>query len=114
MIAPQTPTNEKARLNALMTYKILDTVPEKDFDDITKLAAEICQTPISIISLIDENRQWFKSKVGIDGIDQTSRIDSFCAHAINEPNVPLVVADTRKDERFFDNPFVIGEPFVNA
>jgi len=114
MIAPQIPTNEKARLNALMTYKILDTVPEKDFDDITKLAAEICQTPISIISLIDENRQWFKSKVGIDGIDETSRIDSFCAHAINEPNVPLVVADTRKDERFFDNPFVIGEPFVNS
>jgi len=114
MIAPQIPTNEKARLNALMTYKILDTVPEKDFDDITKLAAEICQTPISIISLIDENRQWFKSKVGIDGIAETSRIDSFCAHAINQPNVPLVVADTRKDERFFDNPFVIGEPFVNS
>jgi len=114
MIAPQIPTNEKARLAALMTYKILDTVPEKDFDDITKLAAEICQTPISIISLIDENRQWFKSKIGLDDIEETSRIDSFCAHTINEPEGPFIVENTSNDERFFDNPFVTGAPFVSA
>lgn len=114
MIAPQIPTNEKARLNALMTYKILDTVPEKEFDDITKLAAEICQTPISIISLIDENCQWFKSKIGLDNIEETNRVDSFCAQTINEPEGPFVVENASNDERFFDNPFVIGAPFVSA
>jgi len=108
MIAPQIPKNEKARLDALMSYKILDTVPEKDFDDITKLAAEICRVPISLITLVDENRQWFKSNFGLDGISETSRIDSFCGHAINNPSEIFIVDDAFKDERFFDNPLVSG------
>jgi len=113
MIAPQIPKNERARLDALMTYKILDTIPEKDFDDITLLAAEICNAPISLITLIDEHRQWFKSKVGITGIEETPRVNAICAHAINNPNELLIIEDTSKDERFFDNPYVIGAPYVS-
>ncbi|GEP50768.1 hypothetical protein FNO01nite_14400 [Flavobacterium noncentrifugens] len=114
MIAPQIPKNEKARLDALMSYKILDTLPEKDFDDITRLAAEICNVPISLITLVDENRQWFKSKVGLDGVNETSRIDSFCAHAINNPDELFVIEDAAKDKRFFDNPLVVGAPAISC
>lgn len=114
MIAPQIPKNEKARLDALMSYKILDSFPEKDFDDITKLAAEICNVPISLITLVDENRQWFKSKFGIDGLNETARIDSFCAHAINNPDELFIIENASQDERFHDNPYVVGGPNVSC
>lgn len=105
------PANERERLQALREYSILDTLPEKDFEDITKIASEICQTPISLITLIDEERQWFKSKIGIDG-SETHRDHAFCAHALNEPDKILNVKDSREDKRFSDNPYVTGDPNV--
>ncbi len=103
------PANEAERLQALREYSILDSLPEKDFEDITRIASEICQTPISLISLIDADRQWFKSKVGID-LTESSRDHAFCAHAIHTPDEILNVKDSRLDKRFFDNPFVTGDP----
>jgi len=111
MISPQIPENEDGRVQALKSYHILDTLPEKDFDDLTRIAAEICQTPISLVSLIDENRQWFKSHHGLDATE-TPREYAFCAHAINHPDQTLIVSDASKDPRFFDNPLSIGEPYV--
>jgi signal transduction histidine kinase/DNA-binding response OmpR family regulator len=103
MIAPL-PPNEAERLHALHHYNVLDTGPEQAFDDITLLASQICGTKISTISLIDQNRQWFKSKVGTT-ISETSRDISFCAHGILQPEV-LIVEDARVDIRFAANPFV--------
>lgn len=103
--------NEAERLEALKAYEILDSAPEKEFDDISKIASQICGTPISLITLIDEERQWFKSTHGIELTD-TPRTIAFCAHAIADPENMLVVNDTTKDERFVDNPFVIGDPPV--
>lgn len=111
MIQPQKPTNEKGRLRELRSYAVLDTLPEEEYDDITRLAAQICQTPISLISLLDENRQWFKSKYGIDA-SETSRDVAFCAHAINNPDHIFTVEDSRTDERFWDNPLVTEWPQV--
>lgn len=111
MISPKILSNEAARLKVLKEYSILDTLPEKEYDDITKLASQICGTSISTISLIDEKRQWFKSKVGL-GVDQTSREVSFCGHAIMEPDEIFTVKDSRLDERFQDNPLVVGDPHV--
>ncbi len=111
MIAPSNPENESARLNNLVNYQILDTIPETDFDDITSLASEICNTPISLISLIDKNRQWFKSNKGLP-ISESQREVAFCAHAINRPNEIMIVTDARTDLRFIDNPFVIGDPKI--
>ncbi|HTJ53579.1 MAG TPA: GAF domain-containing sensor histidine kinase [Cyclobacteriaceae bacterium] len=111
MVAPSIPVNEKERLRSLTEYEILDTLPEKDFDDITRIASEICQTPISTITLIDTNRQWFKSQIGLDS-SETSREYAFCAHAINNPKDILVVSDSREDIRFKDNPLVVGDPHV--
>ena len=105
------PENENFRLKALKDYSILDTLAEVEYDDITQLASQICGTPISSISLIDEKRQWFKSKVGIN-TSETSREDAFCAHTIIEPNKILTVKDSTKDIRFFDNPLVVNEPHV--
>src|SRR5215813_15170804 len=102
--------NEKARVQALYRYKILDTDPEKAFDDLTILAAHICQTPVALISLIDSQRQWFKSRVGID-ITETPREVSFCAVAIQQPNL-FIVPDATKDPRFSANPFVVSDPKV--
>ncbi len=111
MKTPEIPLNEKERLNALKEYSILDTLPEKEFDDITKIASAICQTPMSLITLIDSNRQWFKSSYGLDAAE-TPRDISFCAHAIvNSANV-FIVNDTREDIRFKDNPFVTNPPNV--
>ena len=111
MKTPEIPFNENKRVHALKEYSILDTLPEKEYDDITQLASQICGTSISTISLIDEKRQWFKSKVGID-VDSTDRTLSFCGHAIVEPDKIFTVKDSRLDERFQDNPLVVGEPHV--
>jgi len=102
--------NEAARLKALRSYQILDTDPEQAFDDLTLLASQVCGTPIALITLVDENRQWFKSKVGID-VQETERNISFCAHAIEQPGL-FVVPDTLSDQRFRDNPMVVGDPRI--
>lgn len=111
MHKPAIPNNESQRLLAVQQAHILDTLDEQEYDEITLLASEICQTPISVISIIDENRQWFKSKVGLDA-KETSRDIAFCAHAINKPDDILIVPDARIDERFNDNPLVTGDPKI--
>lgn len=111
MSEPVIPDNEKERLKALASYDILDTFAEKDFDDITKIAAELTQTPICLISLVDVDRQWFKSNHGI-GVRQTPRSVSFCGHAINTPNEPFEVISASDDERFKDNILVKGDPYI--
>lgn len=103
--------SEKARLDALRSFDILDTLPEKDYDDLTQLAAEICHAPISLISLIDENRQWFKSKVGLEA-DETPLSLSFCRHALAKPSEVMIVPDTEADARFCDHPLVAGAPHI--
>ncbi len=111
MKKPEIPKNEEARLKELESYSILDTLSEEDYDDITSLASEICGTPISLISLVDENRQWFKSHHGLAS-SETPRDYSFCAHAINAPDDVLIIEDSTKDPRFEDNPLVTDEPYV--
>jgi GAF domain-containing protein len=101
---------EKKRLNVLWQYEVLDTVPEELFDDLTELAARICEAPIALISLVDENRQWFKSKVGVS-INETSRDISFCAHAIEQEDL-FIVPDATKDRRFSHNPLVTSDPKI--
>jgi GAF domain-containing protein len=104
------PEKETERLNTLRGYGILDTHPEDRFDDLTRLAAAICGTPICVISLVDEDRQWFKSKIGVQAV-QTPREHAFCAHAIMSPEL-FVVPDASKDARFATNPLVLGEPRI--
>src|SRR5579862_1734802 len=106
----QTTTGEARRLKILWQYDILDTVPEEVFDDLTELAARICEAPIALISLVDEDRQWFKSKVGVT-ISETSRDISFCAHAIKQQDL-FIVPDATKDERFANNPLVTSDPKI--
>src|SRR5215203_172895 len=108
--APVMPGNEAARLDALRLYRILDTEPERSFDDLTLLASHICGTPMALISLVDADRQWFKSRIGIP-ISETARAVSFCAHAINHQDL-FIVPDARQDERFCENPFVTGNPEI--
>ena len=110
-VAPR-PLNEAARLRALRDYRILDTEAEPSFDRITALVSRILDVPISIVGLIDEERQWFKSCVGLEGPD-VSRDVSFCSYALVQSDL-LVIADARLDPRFAENPFVTGPPFVRA
>jgi len=107
---PPTPVNEQARLELLRQYEILDTAVEQVFDEITVLAANICQTPICLLSLVDRDRTWFKSSVGMEA-KEAPRETAFCAHAICQSGL-FVVPDARADERFADNPAVTGEPAV--
>ena len=104
------PPNEAQRLKALLDYGVMDTPPEQEFDDITALVAEICETPIALISLVDETRQWFKSAHGF-ATRQTAREIAFCAHALSGKEL-LVVPDTQRDERFAENPSVTGDPNI--
>ena len=103
------PKNEKQRLQSLYDYHILDTIPEKEYDAITKIAAQICNVPASLITLLDKDRQWFKSNFGIE-IKETPRAISFCNYTILDPENILVIPDLRNDARFSKNPLVTGEP----
>jgi PAS domain S-box-containing protein len=102
---------EALRLAALQVHAILDTAPEAQFDALVAEAARICETPIALVSLVDEHRQWFKARVGLQA-SQTAREQAFCAHAIVDPGGVLVVPDATRDVRFSANPLVIGEPHV--
>lgn len=107
---PPVPGNEAARLEVLRQFEVLDTDPEESFDDLTRLAAYICGTPIAIITLVDADRQWFKSRWGLS-LEETSRDLSFCAHAICETG-PFIVRDALDDQRFRTNPLVTTEPYI--
>jgi len=104
------PKNETKRIKVLWQYDILDTVPEEVFDELADLAAHICGAPIALISLVDENRQWFKSKVGVD-LKETGRDVSLCAHAILQDDL-FIIPDAALDERFKDNPLVMTSPKI--
>src|SRR3989304_6783290 len=110
MLRPPIPEEERARLSTLRELKILDTPAEERFDRITRIASRLFDVPIAVISLVDADRQWFKSCVGLS-ITETPREISFCAHAIMSDEI-MYVSDTHADERFSDNPLVIGEPFI--
>ena len=111
MILPKEHVSEKERLKELDSYSILDTLPESDYDDLTAIAAQICGTAVSLISLIDHKRQWFKSHHGLDATE-TPRDLAFCGHAIHDEHNVFVVEDAREDARFHDNPLVTGDTQV--
>jgi len=111
MISARKPTNERERLNALRGYEILDTEAEAAFDAMTRVAATVCRVPIALITLIDDERQWFKSQCGMPGVSSTGRNVSFCAHAILQSGL-FEIPDAREDVRFADNPLVTGDPHI--
>lgn len=109
MAAPM-PTVEAARIAALNRYAILDSEPEEAFDDLVLLTAHVCKTPIALLSLVDDHRQWFKAAVGVQ-IKETPREISVCSHAIQQSEL-FIVPDMLEDARFRDNPLVTGEPRI--
>ncbi|HYH01000.1 MAG TPA: PAS domain S-box protein [Terriglobales bacterium] len=109
-MVPPTPPSESKRLEKLRQYRILDSPPEPVFDNLTRLASLLCNTPMSVITLVDERRQWFKSRLGIE-IRETPREIAFCSHAIEERDL-FIVKDARSDPRFADNPMVTGDPEI--
>ncbi len=110
MLTPAIPANERQRLKALRDLKLLDTAPEERFDRVTRLAKQVFATEIALVSLVDADRQWFKSRQGLDALE-TPRDISFCGHAINDDRI-MVVNDATEDERFCDNPLVCGNPNI--
>lgn len=110
MISPEVPASDGRRIESLRALDLLDTLPEDRFDRITRLAARIFDVPIALVSLVDRDRQWFKSNIGLE-VEETPRAHSFCGHAILGPEV-LHVPDAAADHRFHDNPLVIGEPNI--
>jgi len=111
MTPPVPPIDESQRLLALARTGLLDTLPEPEYDDIVRLAAESCGTPIALISLVDRDRQWFKANVGLPGVEETDRCISFCSHAIERDEI-FLVEDARADARFATNPLVLSPPFI--
>lgn len=111
MPAAQIPADEIKRLASLNTLDLLDSGAETEFDELVKAAALVCDAPISLISLIDENRQWFKANVGMEVITEIPRELAFCSHAILDA-VPTEVTDTSVDPRFATNPLVSGYPGI--
>ncbi len=110
MDTPMMSSNDAARVDALQKYAILDSEPEQAFDDLALLASHVCKTPIALISLVDEDRQWFKAKVGISATE-TARSIAFCSTAIQQQGI-FVVPDALQDERFRTNPLVVSEPNI--
>lgn len=102
---------ESNRIKALRSFEILDTPAEQAYDDVVKLASYICGTPVALISLVDEDRQWFKARVGLDA-SQTPREQAFCGYAINYPDKVMEVQDASQDSRFANNPLVTGDPRI--
>lgn len=110
MQKPETPENEQSRLETLRSLNVLDTPPEERFDRLTRMAKKLFDVPIALVSLIDENRQWFKSCIGLDA-NETSRDISFCGHAILSGEL-FIIPNALEDERFADNPLVVNEPYI--
>ena len=110
MKKPDIPENEDSRLDTLLALKVLDTPPEERFDRLTRMAKQLFDVPIAVVSLVDKDRQWFKSCVGLD-VSETPRNISFCGHAILSDEL-FIIPDTFQDERFADNPLVFNEPKI--
>lgn len=111
MVPPPIPSDDNRRLKELYRYEVLDTSYEDEFNDVVHLAATICNTPIALVSLIDQQRQWFKAKLGIEA-NEFPRDISFCGHTINADTAVFEVSDATKDERFLDNPLVVESPYI--
>ena len=105
------PDYETDRVQALADYRLLDTLPDALFDGITAIAAQVAGVPISLISLVDRDRQWFKSNYGLPGVNETPRDVAFCSHAILQSQ-PFIVPDALNDSRFADNPLVSADPKI--